>query len=208
MWFLSKVFIGFCWKTNNFQGTKLFSLLNQTKPIWNEYASDQVAIGLSSSRSWIVCEDGAGFVDWLVTERNDGKTQLNSTSKRVNPHLLPLFLSKFFSLDRQLTTTVFSRMEFSSTSQTREPCTKIEHPGLKRLTILCNQARRTLTGGLCPWKWVQVRVTLNASHGCTTPVWILSKTLILVSVYWVLWIWDKWTSTVFSEFWTCLQMSQ
>ena len=98
-------------------------------------------------------------------------------------HLLPLFLSKFFSLDRQLTTTVFSRMEFSSTSQTREPCTKIEHPGLKRLTILCNQARRTLTGGLCPWKWVQVRVTLNASHGCTTPVWILSKTLILVSVY-------------------------
>ena len=89
MWFISKVFIDFCWKTNNFQGTKRFSLLNQTKPIWNEDASDQVAIGLSSSRSWIVCEDGAGFVDWLVTGRNDGKAQLNSTSRRVNPHPPP-----------------------------------------------------------------------------------------------------------------------
>ncbi|KAJ7356217.1 hypothetical protein OS493_025970 [Desmophyllum pertusum] len=55
--------------------------------------------------------------------------------------------------------------------------TKIAHPGLKRLTILCDQARLTLIGGLCPRKWVLPRLTRNASRGYTPPAWIPSRTL-------------------------------
>ena len=90
-------------------------------------------------------------------------------------------LSLFVFSHRPAITIASSHMEFSSTSQTREPCTKITHPGLKRPTILYDQARFTLIGGLCPSKLVRPVLTLSVSRGCIIPVWIRSRILTLVS---------------------------
>ena len=93
------------------------------------------------------------------------------------------FMDEVYSLHRHPTTTVYNHTEFSSTSRTREPGTRIAHPGPKKLTILCDQVRITPIVGRCRRKWVPPKMTRNASRGCTIPVWIQSKTLIRVSNY-------------------------
>ena len=65
------------------------------------------------------------------------------------------FDRRFHSLHRHPTITVYNRTECSSTSQTREPGTRIAHLGPKKLMILCDQARFTLIAGLCRRKWVR-----------------------------------------------------
>ena len=94
-----------------------------------------------------------------------------------------LFYFWFYSLRRLPTTTVYNHTECSSISQTREPGTRMVHPGPKKPTILCDQARCTPIAGQCPRKWVPPKMTHSASRGCTIPVLIQWRTRIRVSPY-------------------------
>ena len=58
---------------------------------------------------------------------------------------------------------------------------KMAPPERRRQTTMCNLARLSLIGGLCPRKLDQQSLMLRVSRGCITPVLILLRILIRVS---------------------------
>ena len=123
-------------------------------PIWNEDARDQVTIGLSSSRSWIGGENGAGFDDWTITERNEGKAQLHSASSRVNPILPPPEKNPYLkSQDKRYIGKMWSRVVFANEDVLQ--CVRGPLPPSFLSTLVCANhlwvEEKFLYDGIKPW---------------------------------------------------------